>query len=425
VLARRAWSRHNGGSRSRRAAIDPEIPPRTARLVLVTPDGRVLGILPPVAAATPWWQEAGPVVRAVRDRFGIDATILRLLETGRDRPHGGPVTYLAEVADLAEAEPFEPWDGTLDEQPLRLPYAFPGGPAADLAWARRLLRQRGLRRSGPPEQIRSWNLSSLWRIPVEGQVVWLKAVPPFFAHEGRLLERLAGGAVPRLLGQEGGRVLLAEIPGEDLYEAGPAQLLEMVDLLVGLQRGWQGRAAELLALGLPDWRAPALTVAIAAVAERAADALSAADRAVLAGFLDGLPQRFADIAACGLDDTLVHGDFHPGNLRGDSRGITLLDWGDSGVGHPLLDQPAFLTRIPPDTVAPSRRHWHDRWRAAVPGSDPDRAAALLAPVAAARQAVIYQGFLDRIEPAERVYHRDDPAEWLGRMVEILESGPSA
>lgn len=394
----------------------PGIPPRTARLVLVAPDGSVLGMLPPVAAATPWWQEVEPVVRAVRDRFGLDVTVLRLLETELDRPHGGQVTYLAETVDPA---PVSPWAGTLDEQPLRLPYALPGGPAADLAWARQVLEARGLRPSGPPVQVRSWNLSSLWRIPVEGQTMWLKAVPPFFAHEGRLLESLAGGPVPRLLGQAEGRVLLAEIPGEDLYEADRSLLLRMVDLLVGLQRGWQGRAAELLALGLPDWRAPALAAAIAAVVEKAADALPAADRAVLAGFVSGLPRRFADIAACGLGDTLVHGDFHPGNLRGDGDTVTLLDWGDSGVGHPLLDQPAFLTRVPTEAIGPIQRHWQDLWRAAVPGSEPDRAAALLAPVAAARQAVIYQGFLDRIEPAERVYHRPDPADWLARTVAIL------
>lgn len=394
----------------------PGVPPRTARLVLCTPDGRVRGILPPVAAATPWWQEVELVVRAVRDRFGIDATILRLLETELGRPHGGEVTYLAETADPA---PVEPWGGTLDEQPLRLPYARPGGPAADLAWARQVLEGQGLRPSGAPEQIRSWNLSSLWRIPVEGQVAWLKVVPPFFAHEGRLLERLAGGPVPRLLGQAEGRVLLAEIPGEDLYEAGPARLLDMAALLAGLQRPWHGRAEDLLALGLPDWRAPALEAAVAAVVERTADQLAAADRAVLSGFLSGLPRRFADIAACGLDDTLVHGDFHPGNCRGEGSAITLLDWGDSGVGHPLLDQPAFLSRIPDEAVGPVRAHWHECWREAVPGADPDRAAALLAPVAAARQAVIYQGFLDRIEPAERVYHRTDPADWLGRTAAIL------
>jgi hypothetical protein len=50
----------------------------------------------------------------------------------------------------------------------------------------------------------------------------------------------------------------------------------------------------------------------------------------------------------------------------------------------------------------------------VPGCEPERAASLLEPVAALRQAVIYQSFLDGIEPAERVYHASDPALWLQR-----------
>ena len=37
-------------------------------------------------------------------------------------------------------------------------------------------------------------------------------------------------------------------------------------------------------------------------------------------------------------------------------------------------------------------------------------------IAALRQAVIYQGFLDAIEPSERIYHEQDPAEWLRRAV---------
>jgi hypothetical protein len=43
------------------------------------------------------------------------------------------------------------------------------------------LAERGLRPTTPPTQVRTWNLSSLWRKPVEGQTVWLKVVPPFFA----------------------------------------------------------------------------------------------------------------------------------------------------------------------------------------------------------------------------------------------------
>jgi Ser/Thr protein kinase RdoA (MazF antagonist) len=254
---------------------------------------------------------------------------------------------------------------------------------------------------------------------VAGQTVWLKVVPPFFAHEGGVLARLAGERVPTLLGHDGGRMLLAEIAGDDLYDANVPRLLEMVTLLVGLQRSWSGRVDELLALGLPDWRAPALGAAIASVIERTVDELAAADRATLLEFSRGLPRRFAELAACGLADTLVHGDFHPGNFRGDGRAFTLLDWGDSGVGHPLLDPPAFLGRVPGDAVATVREHWLRQWREAVPGSDPARAALLLAPIAAARQAVIYRGFLDRIEPAEHAYHRADPAEWLQRAAALV------
>ena len=392
--------------------------PRIAVLVLVTPDGAIVGRLPPVSVSTPWWQDVEPVVRAVRERDGIDITVLRVLEAEFDGPPGGQVTYLAEVARPVSAEP---WGGALDDQPWRHPFARPGGPAADLAWAASVLVQRGLRPAGAPAQVRSWNLSSLWRIPVVGQTVWLKVVPSFFAHEGDMLARLAGERVPTLLGHDGGRMLIAEIAGDDLYDAELPQLLEMVTLLVGLQRMWRGRLDELLALGLPDWRAPALSASIADVIERTVDELSADDHAALRGFARGLPNRFAALAGCGLADTLVHGDFHPGNFRGDGNRLFLLDWGDSGVGHPLLDQPAFLGRVPRDVVATVREHWLRLWRLAVSGADPERAAVLLAPVAAARQAVIYRRFLDRIEPAEHPYHRSDPAVWLQRTAALVRA----
>ena len=382
----------------------------------MTSEGRPVGSLPAVPVATPWWQDVEPVVRAVRDAHGVDVIVLRMLDTELDRPHGGRVTYLAEVAEPVRARR---WTGTLDDQPRRHAFARPGGPAADLAWARALLAERGLRPTAPPTQVRTWNLSSLWRVPVEGQITWLKVVPHFFAHEGVLLARMAGTRVPMVLGHDGGRMLLAEIAGEDLHTAEPPLLQDMVSLLVDLQRLWSGRIEELLALGLPDWRGPALGAAIADAVERTREEIPAENRATLADFVRGLPGRFDDVAACGLRDSLVHGDFHPGNFRGDGRVLTLLDWGDSGVGHPLLDQPAFLDPIPDTAVAAVRAHWSQQWRDAVPGSDPARASVLLAPIAAARQAVIYRRFLDNIEPAEQRYHRADPAKWLNRAAALV------
>ena len=93
----------------------------------------------------------------------------------------------------------------------------------------------------------------------------------------------------------------------------------------------------------------------------------------------------------------------------------MLDWGDTGVGQPLLDLPAFLGAVPPSSRgADPRRTGSTAWQAAVPGCDARRAAELLAPVAAARQAVIYQTFVDNIEPVERRHHDADVLDWLGR-----------
>ena len=393
-------------------------PGRLVTLVLVRPDGGLVGSLPPFPVDTPWWQDAESVVRAAREAHGARVTVLRLLEADRPMPHGGSVTYLAEVLGDIVAQP---WNGRLDDHPLRLPYARPAGPAADLAWAEALLAERGMRLIGPAEQVRTWNLSSLWRLRVAGQVVWLKVVPRFFAHEGPMLERLHDQAVPDLIAHEGGRVLLAEIPGADLYDPSLAQMLDMVALLVGIQQKWISRADELLALGLPDWRAPALSAAIRSVMQRVASELDADDRSTLQRFAAGLNDRFGAVRACGLPDTLVHGDFHPGNVRGDVTRLVLLDWGDCGIGHPLLDESAFRDRIPAHVVASVGERWHAEWRRAVPGSDPQRASALLAPVAAARQAVTYQGFLDGIEPSEHPYHRQDPAERLRRTAALARA----
>jgi hypothetical protein len=407
-----------------------EAPPtRHAKLVLVTPEGVVLGKLPSFPASTPWWMDAQALVTGARARFGLEVTVIRLLEAELPSAHGGAVTYLAEVDGAVAGERrrlrdlgLEPWPGRLADHPLRPGYARHGGPAADLRWADEVLARRGLARTGPAKQMRTWNLSSLWRLPTGEGGAWLKVVPRFFAHEGEVLARLCGEHVPVLLGHDGPRILMDEIPGDDRYDAPLIERLAMIDLLVDLQARWLGRIDELLAMGLPDWRGPALTEAIAVLVERAGPDLTPGDRAELDRFVEGLPSRFEAIDSCGLVDGLVHGDFHPGNVRGDASRLVILHWGDTGVGHPLLDLPVFLARATEADHATIYSHWQAAWRGLVPGSDPERATTMLAPIAAARQALIYQRFLDGIEPSEHPYHQADVPRWLGRTVELLFAG---
>jgi aminoglycoside phosphotransferase (APT) family kinase protein len=203
-------------------------------------------------------------------------------------------------------------------------------------------------------------------------------------------------------------MLLADIPGYDCYESEVVQREAMVDTLVALQVEWIGRVDEVLALGAPDWRPPALVDLAADVVARGAPADV---RDTLEAFVAHMPAILDELATCGLPDTFVHGDFHPGNVRWSGGKPIILDWGDVGVGHPLLDLPAFIERA--GEHAPEfQARWMQRWLDAVPGCDPDRAAALIAPIAQMRQAIIYQRFLDGIEETERVYHRADVPERL-------------
>jgi hypothetical protein len=393
-------------------------PSRTAALVLTTAGGDVLGALSALPVATPWWQDVGPVVDAFRERYGVEVTILRLLEAERAAPPGGEVTYLGQVD---RAVPVEPWVGRIDEHPLRLAYARPGGPAADLAWAKMQLAEIGLELAGSPAQVRTWNLSSIWRLPCASGVAWLKVVPPFFAHEGAIIAHLAAWPVPRLLARDGGRMLLAQSPGEDLYGAGRQAQLRMIDVLVELQTNLLGRTDPLTALDLPDWRGPALIPRLAKLAGRRANDLDRRQQRRLAAFIETLPQRWVALDDCGPGDTLVHGDFHPGNFRGRNGSLTLHDWGDCGLGHPLLDQSAFLSAIPDEDRALARTHWWEAWSAAAPGMDYARAERVVEPLAAARRALVYQDFLDAIEPSEHPYHAADPVFWLGRALDLADA----
>jgi hypothetical protein len=388
---------------------------RRVTLVLCTRDGAVLGSLPPFDVPVPWWQEVADVVAVARAVHGLDVVLLRLLSTSRPTMPGGDVCYLAEVAG-APAVALLPWTDptTVSDHPLRQTWARPGGPAADLAWADQALAERGTPRTAAGQQMRSWNLSSLWRLPTSSGIAWLKVVPSFFAHEGRVLAQLDPAVVPTLIAHDGPRVLLEEIHGQDQYDAGLPLLVRMVDLLVGLQVQWVGRVDELLSLGVADWRPGALGARASDVVSRCAADLDVSVAHRLGSLVASLPQRFADIASCGVPETLLHGDFHPGNVIGDEKRLVLLDWGDSGVGHPLLDQSAFVARVEGADRAVVIDRWAARWREAIPGCEPERAVALLEPIGALQDAAAYLLFLDNIEPSERVYHAADPAAWLER-----------
>jgi aminoglycoside phosphotransferase (APT) family kinase protein len=192
----------------------------------------------------------------------------------------------------------------------------------------------------------------------------------------------------------------------------------MVDPLLALQRQWVTRADELLALGAVDWRRERLPARIADVVQRYRGRLAAVERRRVELLVDALDRRLRDVEQCGVPDTVVHGDFHPGNLRGTAPDFVILDWGEVGLGHPMLDQLSFCGRLSPSDRTAVEDHWVRRWQQFVPGTHPARAASLLRQVRSLMDAVIYQDFPDNIEPDERRYHLHDPLRSLREAITV-------
>ena len=399
-----------------------DVSTREVTLILCDGAGTVLGALPPFVARPAFWPEVEDVVAQVGEREGLDVVVLKLLTTDGGYA-GGPVSYLAQLRsgtpppltapDVAAAR-------ALSADPAhRQWWAEPDGLAGVEAWVDAGLEGHGRRRTGALRQRKTWNLSLLLSAAAEGGEVWVKATPPFLADEGGVVARITAlDAVlpPTVLAHDPTRrlLLMDHIPGDDQWGLADERVIDtMVERWVAVQQASVDDLEHLVALGAGDLRPqPVLAQVHDAVSRpETRAALTAGERAEVDRLVDGLPDRLARVESCGLPDTVVHGDLHPGNWRREGDRLRLLDWGDVAVGNPVVDLRAFVERLDgPGLQARTRERWVQQWRRAVPGSDPGQAAQVMAPVAELVAAATYQRFLDHVEETERVYHAHDPVD---------------
>ena len=365
---------------------------------VVTHGGACAGVVGPFRIDNPWWAEVEPVVTQLEETLGVPAVVLRLLTVeGSDGARDGHVTYHAEALD--PPGDLAPCDFTDDDHPLRQPWARAVGVRDLLGWAARPV---GL--AGRPVQRKTWNLAGLFRLPTADGPVWLKAIPAFAAAEPAAIAAFAEvdpELVPAVLASAPGRLLLADVPGADCWDPSAPVVVDAVHRLATAQAriGQPPR-------GLPDRRPEALAAAVRDLldgpvgAELGPDELRAAR---------SLQRRWEMLDDCGLPDTVVHGDFHPGNWRRGDGSPVVLDFADAHLGNPVLDGLRVIDFLPPGLRRTAASAWTAAWAGAVPRSRPAEALRIAEPLAHLAYAVRYQEFLDNIEPSERVYHLGDPA----------------
>lgn len=413
---------------------------RFVTLVLCDPTGAVLGQLEPFTARPQFWPEVDDVVARAREVHGIAVTILRLLTT--QEPYaGGAGSYLAQLGPevpsvlSARLNPPSPVVAAASRSDARhrLWWAEVGGLDGLADWVDDALAATGRSRTGPLRQRKTWNLSCVVTMPTSAGTVWFKAVPPFLADEGAVVGRVAAvdpELPPRLLAHDAGRraILMDHAPGDDQWGLADGTVIDsMVGRWVTAQAALVDDIEHALSVGAMDRRGPALVDAVRRTvtvpATRAA--LSTAELVALDRLVDALPARMARLSGSGMPDTLLHGDLHPGNWRRDGSRLTLLDWGDAGVGSPALDMRAFLERLPGPTLRHrARDQWVRAWRRHAPGCDPRAALGVVGPVAELLAASTYQRFLDSIEVTERVYHHLDPVDRLRAALAADRTGAS-
>jgi hypothetical protein len=272
----------------------------------------------------------------------------------------------ARAEELAAPELHEAVAHWLDEQrgapvpELRPPWSRPGWHARAESWVGRPLRP-----------YRLWPLSAV----LESDGEFFKAVFRGFHHEPAVTQALARenpGDVPDVvrIDEPQGWLLMRELRGRPAYEH--EESAAGLATLERIHHAWRERHDALLALGAPDRRLAVLerTLPTFAPPEHAA-ALQAACR---------------ELAARGEPETLVHGDFHTGNvIVGDDGHAVIFDWSDACIAHPACDRHLYA----PDD------------------SDP-----VSAIVACLHQVVSYRLILANLEPSDQWWFAGEPDRWL-------------
>ncbi|MFG2847652.1 aminoglycoside phosphotransferase family protein [Kitasatospora sp. NPDC048296] len=371
-----------------------------------------------------WWSSVDGVVARAAELAGVPVLVARLVDGHSEDPgHGGRVRYHAEALRRPTALNSRPLDGEtaalLAPAPLRAAWATPEGLREALGWAELALLATGRPSAAPARQIRTWNLSGLLRLPTAtGTDAWLKTTTPAFnAREGEVIALLGGvdpTLAPTVLAADpaGGRLLLDHVPGEDCWSPSAGTVADVVPRLVAAQAALAERRTALA--GLRDRTPGTLLAQLTALLDRLPieTDLTPEELDRLRAFAADLPELLAQLAACGLPETLVHGDFHPGNWRSDGASSVVVDYADACLGHPALDGLRPRAYLTPEAWRHHTQVWTDAWRQHAPGSDPRRALDLAEPLYHLSYALRYQEFLDHIEPSERPYHEGDPVAEL-------------
>ena len=261
------------------------------------------------------------------------------------------------------------------------------------------------------EPMRQWGISAVLRVEVPGGRCWFKAVFPLFRAEPAITaflgHELPGSVAPVLAIEPNEGWLLLDDVGDDVADAHAELHDDVIARLVTLQRMFIGRTHDLEAAGFPRRSLHDLPDAVAdALSSPAVRSMLDVDASRVDAVTTWLRDAVAQIDALGYPETLVHGDFHPGNVAIADGSPILFDWSDAAIAHPLIDIVTWTWwyEDDPERVDGIWQRFLDEWSEVVPADRLAPHRATFEAIASAYHTVSYAGIVNGLEPTRRIEH---------------------
>ena len=403
------------------------------------------------------------VTAYLRDVIGLHSPVLETYPRWVDVDKGGPIPTLVttERAPTGWAPPpgyaFGPMPEVLDGVPvtivpraeellaelrmgaqppaLRPRWSRAGWQARASGWMVAAAAGAGRPLVSEPTPFYLRGISALLRAETASGGAFLKAVfPPFHAEPvvTRLLAERVPASMPVVLAIEAdeGWLLLEDVAAPLVGEMPAARrvvgLVAGAHALVELQRTVAGDLDAFALAGCPLRPLRDVTALLEAAIGPDGIAISGGtvsphrrDRAVAA--TRAAVERVIDL---GFPTTVVHGDFHAGNVMLVGDRVVIIDWSDAAIGNPAIDLVTWLlwSKDEPEQRRIATDAWIDAWAEVTNPAAVRAALDDILLVGAAYQVISYDGIIAALEPATRYTLADGAIDFLEQLEALIGSG---
>ncbi len=314
-------------------------------------------------------------------------------------------------------------------------------PQAIHDWAATTLNEQRMTSTRAQELVRAMPWSQVWRIPTTQGDVFLKHMGLLFAHEPRILQFLSEtlqAPVPGVIADNPELQCFlmrdAGMPLRPLLLADyqPDLVVQALQACARIQQQALSHIETLLQLGAMDWRLQRLPALYVGLIENqplmAAEGITATERATFLNCAPHLRAACDALAACGIPETLEHGDFHDNNIMLKNGAVIINDWGDASISHPFFSLSSLLEsagrnhKLQPDDAPTAlfTTTYLDSWADFAPPAQLEKALALAQIIRPVQFSINYSRLAQNaaLQPAD--YHAGWIAVCLRKFAESVK-----